>query len=44
MSKVWKWILGILIVLVVVALVVGAVFLVRNRCSHGHRFQTNAVW
>ena len=30
MSKVWKWILGVLIVLVVVAVVVGAVFVVRN--------------
>jgi hypothetical protein len=30
MSKVWKWIFGILIVLVVAALVVGAVFVVRN--------------
>ena len=30
MSKVWKWIIGILIVLVVAALVVGAVFVVRN--------------
>ncbi len=31
MSKVWKWIIGIVIALVVVALVVGAVFLVRNQ-------------
>jgi hypothetical protein len=31
MSKVWKWILGILIVLVVAAVVVGGIFLVRNR-------------
>lgn len=31
MSKIWKWILGILIVLVVAALAVGAVFMVRNR-------------
>ena len=30
MSKVWKWIIGNLIVLVVAALVVGAVFVVRN--------------
>lgn len=31
MSKMWKWILGILIVLVVAAVAVGAVFMVRNR-------------
>jgi hypothetical protein len=31
MSKVWKWIIGILIGLIVVAVVVGAVFMVRNR-------------
>ena len=30
MSKVWKWILGILIVLILVAVVVGAVLVVRN--------------
>ena len=31
MSKVWKWIIGILIVLVVAAVVVGGVVMVRNR-------------
>jgi flagellar basal body-associated protein FliL len=31
MSKVWKWIIGILIVLVIVAVVVGGVVMVRNR-------------
>jgi hypothetical protein len=39
MSKVWKWILGILIVLVVVALAVGAVFLVRNRALMATAFR-----
>ena len=31
MSKVWKWIIGIVIVLVVAALVVGGVFMLRSR-------------
>ena len=33
MSKVWKWILGVLIVLVVIAVVAGAVFVWRNHAS-----------
>lgn len=33
MSKVWKWILGVLAVLVIVGVVVGAVFLWRNHAS-----------
>ncbi len=30
MKKIWKWILGIVVVLVIIAAVVGVVFLVRN--------------
>jgi hypothetical protein len=37
MSKVWKWIIGILIVLVVVAVVVGGVVMVRNRAFMASR-------
>ena len=33
MSKVWKWILGVLAVLVIIGVVVGAVFLWRNHAS-----------
>jgi hypothetical protein len=39
MSKVWKWILGILIVLVVAAVVVGGVFLVRNQILLSRSFR-----
>jgi hypothetical protein len=37
MSKVWKWIIGILIVLVVAAVVVGGVVMVRNRTFMANR-------
>ena len=37
MSKVWKWIIGILIVLVVAAVVVGGVVMVRNRAFMANR-------
>jgi hypothetical protein len=37
MSKVWKWIIGILIVLVVAAVVVGGVVMVRNRTYMANR-------
>jgi hypothetical protein len=39
MRKFWKWILGILIVLVVVAVVVGGVFLVRNQILLSRSFR-----
>ena len=39
MSKVWKWVIGILIGLVVVGLVVGAVFMVRNHPSRTTAFR-----
>ncbi len=39
MSKVWKWIIGILIALVVVGLVIGAVFMVRNRSLRATAFR-----
>ncbi len=38
MRKVWKWILGIFVVLVVLALVVGGVFLLRSRFNGFTRF------
>ena len=42
MSKVWKWIIGILIVLVVAALVVGAVFVVRNNLLYARSVRVAA--
>ena len=39
MSKVWKWIIGILIVLVVAAVVVGGAVMVRNRTLMANRIR-----
>jgi hypothetical protein len=39
MSKVWKWIIGILIVLVIAAVVVGGVVMIRNRALMARSFR-----
>jgi hypothetical protein len=43
MKTVWKWIIGIVVVLVVLALVVGGAFFLRSRMMNGVAFATRVV-
>ena len=43
MKTVWKWVIGIVVVLVILALVVGGAFLLRSRMMTGVAFATRVV-
>jgi zinc-ribbon domain len=43
MKAVWKWVIGIVVVLVILALVVGGAFLLRSRMMNATAFATRVV-